>query len=51
MAGKQHFAYDLHDYNERLSEDSQRLFVPDDKETLLQVVENGVQRTHAQGAT
>lgn len=47
LAGKQQFAYDLQDYNERLADDSRRLFVPNDKETLVQVVENGVQRTHS----
>ena len=46
LFGKQHAAYDLQEYNQRLSEDSRRLFVPTDKETLIQVIAKGVPRTY-----
>lgn len=44
MTGKERFAYDLQEYNERLSTDSRRLFVSDERDTLLQVTEIGSQR-------
>ena len=42
------FAYDLERYREQISDDAKRLFIPQNKETTLKVIEFGGPRRHPQ---